>query len=264
MIVYKTKWKNYIADLYIPKKQTGKLVILLPGLPKSSSAEKIVQNFLKSGCIVLYPNFSGSFDSGGMFSGFQCVKDVAEFIEWARQESVTELYYQKRIDLGRGNKIILAGMSFGAFPALYGHTNIVDGLILFSPALVFNQTDINTIASFEFQGQMDSLILLLQGAFPHTYRIKSYSRMSNFLHGKENYQSIEVVKQTLKNIQIPTLVVHGRLDSSIPWVISDLLRKAVNNPLIKWVFPVVSHSTSSYTANALKVISRFILSIDEK
>jgi len=263
MIVYKTKWKNYIADLYIPEQKTGRLVILLPGLPRSSSVEKIVQNFLKSGCIVLYPNFSGSFDSGGIFSGSQCVKDVADFIEWARQESITELYFQKRIYLGRKNKIILAGMSFGAFPALYGHANNIDGLILFSPAIVFNQNDINVITSSDFKGQMDSLISLLKRAFPHTYRIKSYGKMNNFLHGKEDYQSIEGVKQTIENIQIPTLVVHGKSDSSIPWVISDALKKKVKNPLVTWVFPTVGHSTSSYTVNVLKLISKFILSIEK-
>lgn len=263
MIIYKTKWKNYIADLYIPEQKRGTLVVLLPGLPKSSSIEKIVQNFLKSGCIVLYPNFSGSFDSGGVFSGFQCVKDAAEFIKWARQESMTELYFKKRIDLGRRNKIILAGMSFGAFPALYGHANNIDGLILFSPALVFNQNDINIITSFDFQDQMDSLTSFLKRVFLHTYRIKSYDKMNNFLHGKEDYQSIEVVKQALENIKIPTLVIHGKYDSSISWIISDALKKMTKNPLITWAFPAVRHSTSSYTTNTLKLISKFILSIEK-
>lgn len=264
MIIYKTKWKEYIADLYIPEQKTDKVVILLPGLPKSSSIEKIVKTFLKSGCIVLYPNFSGSFDSGGSFGGPQCVKDVAEFINWAHQESVTELYFQKKIDLGLNNKIILAGMSFGAFPALYGHANTVDGLILLSPAIVFNQNDIDAITPFDFQKQMNALISLLQRAFPHTYRVESYDMLTNFLHGKDVHQSVEEIKFALKNIQIPTLVIHGKSDSSIPWVISDTLKKSTNNSLITWKFFAVGHSTSSYTTNTLKVISKFILSIDEK
>lgn len=263
MIIYKTKWKHYIADLYIPKKKTGKVVVLLPGLPKSSSVEKIVKNFLKLGCIVLYPNFSGSFDSGGLFSGSQCMKDVVEFIKWARQESATELYFQKKINLGQKNKILLAGMSFGALPGLYGHVNNINGLILFSPAIIFNQNDIDKITSHNFQGQMNSLVLLLKKAFPYTYRVKSYSEISNFLYGKNKYQSIKSIKKTLKNIQIPTLIIHGKIDTSIPWIISDTLRKDVRNPLIKWSFPSVKHSTSSYTANELKVVSNFILLIDK-
>ncbi len=263
MIIYKTKWKNYIADVYIPKQIKGKVVVLLPGLPKSSSVEKIVKNFLNLGCVVLYPNFSGTFDSDGSFSGSQSVKDVSEFIKWARQESITELYFQKKIDLGQKNKIILAGMSFGAFPGLYGHANNIDGLILFSPAIVFNQNDINKITSFNFQEQMNSLLLFLKKAFPHTYRVKSYNRIHNFLHGKEEYQSLESVKKAFKNIRIPTLVIHGKLDSSVPWVISNSLRKTVKNSLITWEFPNVKHSTSSYTENELRIISNFILLINK-
>lgn len=247
-----------MADLYVPEHIKGKVLILLPGLPKSSNAEKIIKNFLASGCVVLYPNFSGSFDSGGSFSGPQCIEDVKEFIEWGRQEEVTELYFGKKIILGTKNEIILTGMSFGAIAALLGCNNNVNKLLLLSPALLFNQSEINKIVQVDFQNQMDSLLTFMERAFPHTYRVESYVLLKEFLHGNLENQSSEDVKNTLTSITIPTFVLHGKMDTSVPWNISASIKKSVKNKSITWKFIKVGHSTSSYTRNALRLITRFI------
>ena len=258
MIVYKTKWKLYIADLYIPERAVNNIVILVPGLPKSSSAEKIIKTFLSTGSAVLYPNFSGTFDSGGEFDGMQCVNDVREFIEWAQQPELTELYFGKKIELNLNKKIVLAGMSFGAIASLLACNDKVDKLILLSPVLLFNQNEISKIVSFDFQSQMDSLLTLLEKAFPFTYRVQSFDSLKQFLHGHTDGLHRKDVENALNNLKSKTLIIHGKLDSSVHWQISNAFRKSTSNKLVEWKFLKIGHSTSSYNKNSLNTISGFV------
>lgn len=64
MITYKVKYKKYIANLYVPEQKSGRVVLLLPGLPMSTNINNILKPFLDAGAVVFYPNLSGSYDSG--------------------------------------------------------------------------------------------------------------------------------------------------------------------------------------------------------
>lgn len=258
MIIYKIKWKSYRADLYLPEKSKNKIVILVPGLPKSSNVDKIIKEFISSGCLVLYPNFSGTFDSGGTFDPLQSIKDVQEFIECARQSQLTELYFDKKIELGSDKEIILVGMSFGAIISLLACNNKVDKLILLSPALLFNQDEINKIINFYFKSQMDHLISFLKKAFPYTYRVRSLNSLKQFLHGKMSILHKKNIEDLLNKLKTKTLILHGKLDSSVPWQISNELKKSTNNSFIEWRFFKIGHSTSSYNRSSLNKISDFI------
>lgn len=258
MIVYKIKRKSYIADLYVPEQAIRNVVVLIPGLPKSSNAEKIIKTLLSSGSAILYPNYSGTYDSAGKFDGFQCINDVREFIEWAHQTEVTELYFEKKIGLNSNKDVIVVGMSFGAVISLLSCNIRVNKLILLSPALLFNQSEISETIEFDFKSQMDSLISLLKRAFPFTYRIRSFVSLRKFLYGQTEILYRESIKNMLNNLKIKTLVVHGKLDSSVPWQISKELRKSTNNKLIEWKFLRIGHGTSSYNKRSLDIISNFI------
>lgn len=259
MIAYKVKRKGYIADLYLPEETGDRMVILIPGLPKSSNVEKLVATFVKSGYCVLYPNFSGSYDSNGSFSGEQCINDVKEFIKWSQQRRVKEIYFGNTIDLGQKKKnIILAGMSFGALPSLLSESKKIKKLLLLSPALIYRQSDINKIRAFDFSSQMTFLVNLLRRAYPHTYRVKSYVSLKKYLHGSDEKLSISGILHQLSMIRIPTLVIHGRKDSSVPWQISDYLRENIKNQNVDWFFSEVGHSNSSYNTETLKRIKAFL------
>lgn len=258
-MAYKVKFKSYIADLYIPEKLSEKIVVLVPGLPKSSNVDKLVSTFLENGCVVLYPNFSGTFDSGGNFDGKQSILDISNFIEWAGEPEFTELYFNKKISIGLNNKIILAGMSFGALPSLLGVNDKVDRLILLSPALIFKQSEVSEIITFDFSSQMDALLNLLEKAYSFTYRVSSYETLKQFLMGDIGYLAKDNIQKKLSDLKIKTLVVHGKIDTSIPWQISKELKKNSKNKYITWKFPNVGHSNSSYKKSVLKDIGMFIV-----
>ena len=258
MIVYKIKWKSYIIDLYLPPKKAGKIVILVPGLPKSSNKDKLIKVFISSGCVVFCPSFSGTYDSGGSFNGLQSVRDVREFIKCGLQSEVKELYFGKEVKLGSHNELTLVGMSFGAVISLLALNKRIDKLMLLSPALLFNQDDISQIVDFNFRLQMDFLMGLLKNAFPYTYRVKSFRLLRQFLYGEITQLSRNNIERFLRKVEIPTLVIHGKADHSVPWQVSDELRKSVQNKKIKWKFPNVGHSNSSYNNRTLMNISKFI------
>ncbi|HFC11059.1 MAG TPA: hypothetical protein ENJ75_02640, partial [Candidatus Kaiserbacteria bacterium] len=138
MIAYKVKYKKYIVNLYVPEQKTGRVALLLPGLPASASIHNILQPFLDAGTVVFYPYFSGSYDSAGTFSATQSIHDVATLYPLTQMTEVTELYFDKKIELGSPTEVILVGMSYSAAVALHGHRNLYQKIILLSSALLFN------------------------------------------------------------------------------------------------------------------------------
>src|SRR3989344_246194 len=100
MITYKVKYRQYIVNLYVPEQKSGRVALLLPGLPMSTNISNILKPFLDAGTVVFYPYFSGSYDSGGVFSSTQSIRDVAALHPLTQMTEVTELYFSKKIELG--------------------------------------------------------------------------------------------------------------------------------------------------------------------
>src|SRR3989344_1483449 len=109
MITYKVRYKKYIVNLYVPERKSGRVVLLLPGLPMSTNINNILKPFLDAGAVVFYPYFSGSYDSGGSFGATQSIRDVSALHPLTQMTAVTELYFGKQIELGVPSEGILVG-----------------------------------------------------------------------------------------------------------------------------------------------------------
>ncbi len=258
MITYKVKSGKYILNLYMPERMSGKVVLLLPGVPISSNIDKLLLAFLDAGCVVFYPYLSGSFDSGGDFNGFTHIKEVNELIKIAQKEKITEIYYKKVINIGLNNKIILAGMSYGSLIALLGKTKNIDKLLLMSPVFFLNQKDISNVLDFDFKNQMTSLLHLLKTAFPFSYRPSNFISLKSFLFGESVALKRESIEKSINNIDSPTLIIHGTKDTSVPYKISESLKNSCTNNKIKWLFPEARHSNSSYGNEVFRIIKKFL------
>lgn len=258
MITYKIRYKKYIVNLYLPEQKSGRVVLLLPGLPASTNIHNILKPFLDAGAVVFYPYFSGSYDSGGTFSAMQSIRDVAALYPLTQMTEVTELYFDKKIELGTPKEVILVGMSYGAAIALHGHKNLFQKMVLLSPALLFNPKDIDGEAGEDFHEQMKSLLHLLKNAHPFTYRTTFTQSLKRFLLGKSNLAQRSSVIEALNNIKCPSLVMHGKNDSSVPVEITRSLERAIMNTNISWRYTDSSHSTSSYASETLSMIQQFI------
>lgn len=258
MITYKVKYKKYIVNLYVPEQKSGKVVLLLPGLPMSTNINNILRPFFDAGAIVFYPYFSGSYDSGGMFSASRSIKDASALYPLTQMPKVTELYFAKQIELGVPKETILAGMSYGACIALLGHNNLYQKIILLSPALLFNPDDIGGPAGKAFQDQMRSLLHLLKNAHPFTYRIRFSRNLKKFLLGESTAVRKRSISNALDKVGCPTLILHGENDTSVPVGITRSLEKEVTSQAISWVYIDAAHSTSSYGEDGLTRLQKFV------
>ena len=261
MITYKVKYKHYIANLYIPDKKSGKVVLLLPGLPPSGNTSNLLNILLSTGAVVYAPSFSGTLDSGGTFSAKNSIKDVAELYNLAKKIKVKELYYGKEINIGKVKEVILVGMSFGSIIALLGHKNKFQKMILLSSALLFNPKDFPAKElGRSFSLQMRSLLSLLKNAFPYSCRISKSSDLEDFLMGRSPLSQRKAVIDRLNNIKCKTLILHGKNDTSVSYEIIKSLQKEVRNSNIIWKYTDSFHSINSYKKKEFKLISDFILS----
>lgn len=258
MITYKVKYKKYTVNLYVPEKKSGRVVLLLPGLPMSTNINNILKPFLDAGAVVFYPYFSGSYDSGGSFSATQSIRDVAALYPLTQMSSVIELYFDKQIELGIPKEIILVGMSYGAAIALLGHNNLYHKIILLSPALLFNPKDIGGEVGKDFHEQMKSLLHLLKNAHPFTYRIGFSQDLKRFLLGRSALVRRQSIVNSFNRIESPSLVLHGEGDASVPASLTRSLEQNVVNTNISWHYINSSHSTSSYGDESLALIRKFI------
>jgi len=258
MITYKVKYKRYVVNLYVPEQKSGRVVLLLPGLPMSTNINNILKPFLDAGAIVFYPYFSGSYDSGGSFGAAQSIHDVAKLYPLTQMTVVTELYFGKQIELGVPREVILVGMSYGAGIALLGHNNLYKKIILLSPALLFNPTDIGGETGRCFHEQMKGLLHLLENAHPFTYRVGFSRGLKKFLLGKSDLAKRSSVINSLNRIECPTLIIHGKEDASVPVELTRSVEQKVTNANISWYYTNSSHSTSSYGEEDLARIQGFI------
>jgi pimeloyl-ACP methyl ester carboxylesterase len=258
MITFKVKYKTYIVNLYVPEKKTGRVVLLLPGLPASTNINNILKPFLDAGTVVFYPYFSGSYDSGGTFSATQSIRDVSALYPLTQMSVVTELYFGGQIELGLPRETIVAGMSYGAAMALFGHTNLYQKIILLSPALLFTPLDIGGEAGKSFHARMKSLFSFLKDAYPFTYRQGFSWDLKRFLLGQSTLTQRGSITDYLNKIQCPCLIVHGEEDASVPVGVTRSLEQEIMNANISWRYIDSGHSTSTYSDTDLSIIREFI------
>lgn len=260
MITYRTRFKNYLVEVYVPETYSGRSVLLLPGLPISSNIRPILEAFLDAGAVVFYPYFSGSFDSYGTYSPASAIADVSRLQPLTRSESITELYFGKTIELGKPEEVILAAMSYGAGIAVHGHKSLFDKIILLSPALLFKKEEIGGKEGEEFYAQMSHLLHLLHVAHPITYRTGLFGGLKKYLLGKDSRGQRAGLNKALSNLTQPTLVVHGEGDTSVPASITRSIESECSNKNVSWRYIQSGHSTSSYPAEALSMIQEFVMS----
>ena len=261
MITYKVKYKNYISSLYLPERKSGKVILLLPGLPPPTNIDKILNTLLSTGSVVYFPSFSGFIDSGGIFGAKNSIKDVAKLYNLATKTKIRELYFGKEIEIGKINEVILIGMSFSSVIAILGHKNKFNKIILLSSALLFKPKDFPTKElGKDFATQMNDLLSLLKNAFPFSCRTGKNSGLNDFLLGKSPLSQKKTVFEALNKLKIPTLILHGKNDTSVPVEIIESIEKKTKNSQIIWKYTDSAHSTNSYKEDSQKIITDFILS----
>ena len=132
---------------------------------------------------------------------------------------------------------------------------------MLSSALLFNPKDFPTKElGKDFATQMKDLLSLLKNAFPFSCRTGKNSDLNDFLLGKSPLSQKKTVFEALNKLKIPTLILHGKNDTSVPVEIIKSIEKNTKNSQIIWKYTNSAHSTNSYKEDSQKIITDFILS----
>lgn len=250
MIVYRIKYDKIISELYIPNIPNGHSVIILSGLPSVLYKNNLTTQLVKDGFTVYHPFYSGTFDSEGAFFPENCEKNIATFVEMAKQNSHTELYNNIQLDTS-SKKIHLIGSSFGSSIACAASTNTdISSILLLSPVLSYNTKD----TSVTFRKQLTALLGLLSLGFKHTYRISDFSIWERYFTTAKPYLKLNHA-QTM-----PILILHGADDATVkPSQTVKLLKRVGNNSnILFYQLNQTGHSISDYSKpETVEIIENF-------
>lgn len=230
MIVYRLKSENIVYDLYLPKKESGKVILYVPGLPGHPRKKRLGEAFACKGFTFFEMRFPGSWESDGVFTMDNCVKSLTEAYAFLSNGAGFELRKDQKITW-KNEKIILMGNSFGGGVVLSSQLNDPLTFVLFSPVTKLGDVkhSLVKLASGE-----DDLFHLLKEGYRHAYRGLVSADWRNFLDGNTLINPERNV-ESLKNKEL--IFVQGDKDGVIQSThtaeyVRDLKDKHIDSKLL--------------------------------
>lgn len=136
-VIYRTRFsKDIVAEVALPLKQTGKVIILASGLPSMPSKRSVMEFLGREGYAVVFPRYRGTWESEGNLLEHPPTKDIANVIDAIRrQQRFWCTFSQVWIPL-RAKTFYLIGSSFGG-PAvlMLSEMECVKKVVTLSPVL---------------------------------------------------------------------------------------------------------------------------------
>lgn len=135
--IYRTRLaKDIVAEVALPPKQTGKVIVLASGLPSIPSKRAVLEFLVGEGYTVVFPRYRGTWESDGYFLEHSPTTDILEVMNvLARQQQFWCTFSATWIPL-RVKKFYLIGSSFGG-PAVLNLSGekMVHKVAVLSPVL---------------------------------------------------------------------------------------------------------------------------------
>jgi len=180
MIVYRLKSKNIAYDLYLPKKNNGKVILYVPGLPGHPRKKTLGEIFSANGFTFFEMRFPGSWESNGKFTMDNCVKSLEEAYAFIQRGVGIELRRDTKKEWVHDN-IILLGSSFGGGVILSSHIKDPLTFVLLAPVakLQYLKDSLFVLPSGD-----DDLFHLLSEGYSNVYRGLTKKDWFNFLNDK--------------------------------------------------------------------------------
>jgi pimeloyl-ACP methyl ester carboxylesterase len=208
-IFFKTKdGLKLAAILYLPKEQTDKIIILAHGITvdkDEDGAFPILANLLtNNGYAILRFDFRGHGESEGKSINMTITNELIDL--------------EAAIEIVKSNgykNIGLVGASFGGGETvLYTarHQNQIKALCLWNPVLNYDRTFINPYLPW---------IIKRKGHMKNDLKEKGWTTLGshNFVLGKTLFNEMEHTfpYKELKEITVPTIIIHGDKDTYVPY-----------------------------------------------
>ena len=196
--------KDIISEVGLPDKQTGRVLILIGGLPSIPSKPDVLKFWVSAGYVCVFPRFRGTWESGGEFLKRDPVLDVFDIVdEMVSSKSILNLYTGETEKI-KVSSIYVVGGSFGGTGALLASAHPkVKKVVALSPVIDWS---IDSEAEpFEFFQRFT------KNAFGEAYRSKA-SSWKKLQHNK----IYSPIQKGVKIIGEKILIVHAENDSVVP------------------------------------------------
>jgi dipeptidyl aminopeptidase/acylaminoacyl peptidase len=197
--------KEIVAEVLFPEKQTGKVVILLGGMPALPGKPDVMKFFATQGFVAIVPRFRGTWESGGEFLKNEPVSDIFDIVNEITAKNYKGVYdsFTDTYTRLRSTKIFVVGGSFGGTGAVLASAHPkVRKVVALSPVIDWSYDSIDEPFSF-FE-------TFVPYAFGEAYRYKKGALRR--LYKNEIYSPL---KDTEKCIGKKILIIHTQDDGVV-------------------------------------------------
>ncbi|MFH0803728.1 MAG: YqiA/YcfP family alpha/beta fold hydrolase [Candidatus Tagabacteria bacterium] len=210
MIIYRSKIKDIIFEFTPPESEEKKgVIIICDGLPSVPKQKDLMSYFSSQGFFVIYPRYSGTWESDGEFLKESPTKDIEDIINLIKTGKIIELYADKEFNIESGG-IYLIGSSFGGAVALsLAESKNISKVVALSPIVDFKrhnnqggEQDLNWLSGFILK------------AFGQGYRFDN-SNWKKMIKGEifNPPQELKLKKETSMKI----LILYDKSDESVDY-----------------------------------------------
>lgn len=136
-VIYRTRFaKAIVAEVALPEKQTGKILILAQGFPSVPSKRSVLEFLVGEGYTVIFPRYRGTWESDGYFLEESPTQDIKLVVaELVQQKKFWCSFSRVWIPL-RVKNFFVIGSSFGGPAAAWlSQHSLVKKVALLSPVL---------------------------------------------------------------------------------------------------------------------------------
>jgi dipeptidyl aminopeptidase/acylaminoacyl peptidase len=202
-----------IAEYWMPKKASGKAIVICDGAPGVPSKNKLGQFFARKGYWVFHPRYRGTWESKGEFlkqSPVRDVDDVINALSSGFRDAATGVQYYLDI-----REVTVVGASFGGAAAIMSTINpLVVKAVAVAPVVDW------AVATKE--EPFEKFVSEITDGFPGAYRapLSSYKKLLK----KKFYNPVDhVAKLNGKKL----FLIHAKDDTCVPYQPTKKLAKKI-------------------------------------
>jgi pimeloyl-ACP methyl ester carboxylesterase len=130
--------KDIVAEVKLPAKQTGNILILLGGMPSMPDQSDVLDFFAGKGYVAILPRLRGTWESGGEFlkqSPHIDILDIVDEMTSTKFAGVFDAYNEKVVSIKVKNIYVIGGSFGGTGAVLMSQHKKVKKVIALAPVI---------------------------------------------------------------------------------------------------------------------------------
>ncbi len=154
--------RDIVAEFWAPRRPSGRVIVLLDGVPSVPSKKKLAEFLCKKGYWVFHPRYRGTWESRGQFLRYSPTRDIDDVVD-SLNRGFTDMWTQVTYYL-ESNDVTVIGSSFAGPAVIHASRHpLVTRTIALAPVVDWHATPVKEPFQ-EFVRQVTE-------GFPGAYRV---------------------------------------------------------------------------------------------